>query len=277
MRPRILIVFLIISIFIISFFNGCTQNGFLKDNIVEQDLFNNASDLILQEISKQVNKQVKDLTVEDLLSITKLSLDGPINNENDFEIIGNMKNLITLSLQNVEAPNFNFLLGLTELQHLTINHFKTELPLPSFEPLKKLTYLEFNDGRISDIQFLQDVITLRTLIITRTKVEDISIISSLQNLVYLNISLNPISHIEPVKDLPKLNRLVMMNLRIDDPESLSECESLRNLDIRFTNITSIKPLINLENLEILLLSWQNIEDLDLLPEKVQVSELPILG
>lgn len=103
-------IILMLSLFMILLLNGCTQNEYqeksgsintqtdiLTSNQAESkkpenDLFNHASASLLQEISKQLGKQEKDMTVNDLLSITQFSSDGPLDNPVDVEIIGKMEN-----------------------------------------------------------------------------------------------------------------------------------------------------------------------------------------
>ena len=98
-----------------------------------------------------------------------------------------------------------------------------------------------------------ELVNLRLLGITSTKVSDLSPIKKLNHLDALFFSGTPVNTLDPLKDLKKLRVLSFQNTNIDTLEPLKELTDLQTLKIQNTPINSLKPIKELSNLKELLL------------------------
>jgi len=118
-----------------------------------------------------------------------------INNTIDISVLGGLKQLKSLSLNNCLISDISILKGLTNL-----------------------TQLYLGSNNISDISSLKDLINLRSLILSNNKITDISSLSGLVNLSNLQIENNQITNISYLKNLKDLNSLMLYNNNIKDAD-----------------------------------------------------------
>jgi Leucine Rich repeats (2 copies) len=243
---------LITLLIILGVLNGCEANEktlseFTQDHYQMEKL----SPVILESLSKSINKPVQDIKVEDFLNIEELSLDSdslPLEQKDekiDLSVLSKMKKLKNLSLNKINVKDYLFLKDLNELEYLSITGFREDqlLALNS----SKLISLSLDEGDLSNLKILQNSKSLKHLSIRNNKIKDLSFIQ-LPNLTFLDVSNNPITSINFVKELPNLVRLQIMNAPITDIAAVQYTPKLNYLDIRGTKVTSIHPLIKLEEL-----------------------------
>lgn len=267
---------LITLLIILGVLTGCEANETnLNELPKEQSQAESVSPLLLESLSKSLNKQKQDIKMEDLFNIEELTLDidnVPLEQRDapiDLSVLSKMKNLKTLSLNRINVKDYLFLKDLSELEYLSITGFQ-EAQLPVLNN-SKLISLALNEGDLSDLKMLENSKTLQHLTIRNNKITALSSIK-LPHLTFLDVSNNPINSMNFVKELPNLERLQMMNAPITDIASIQSVTKLNYLDIRGTKVTSIKPLLSLDELSILLVDRKSISDLALLKKEIKVAE-----
>jgi len=116
--------------------------------------------------------------------------------------------------------------------------------------------LDISDTNITDLDFLEQMINLKTLDISGTMIKDISVLENLSKLEVL------IAHDAPIKYLWPLKNLI----------------NLKELRMERCSIISIHCLAKLKNLEYLnLYDNENIDTIDALSDLQKLKELCIKG
>ncbi|GEC88712.1 leucine-rich repeat domain-containing protein [Brevibacillus brevis] len=261
---------------ILGVLSGCEANEKnLNEFTQERYQMEKLSPVLLESLSKSINKPVQDIKVEDFLNIEELTLDTdsfPLEQKDekiDLSVLSKMKKLKNLSLNKINAKDYLFLKDLNELEYLSITGFRED-QLPALNN-SKLISLSLDEGDLSSLRILENSKSVTQLSIRNNKINDLSFIQ-LPNLTFLDVSNNPIPSINFVKELPNLVRLQIMNAPITDIAAVQYTPKLNYLDIRGTKVTSIHPLINLEELAILLVDRKSIRDLKLLKKEIKVAE-----
>lgn len=261
----------------VCFLSGCEANEITLDQLSnEQHQTENISPILLNSLAKSINKPIEKIEMEDYLTVEALELnvaDFPLEQKHveiDLSGISRMKNLKTLSLNKVNAKDYQFLNGLNELENLSIIGF-TAAKLPSLSN-NNLISLSLCEGDLSDLSILNDNTSLQYLSVSNNKFKDLSSTRSLSTLTVLDISNNPLGSIEFIRELPHLERLQVKDTPITDITAVQYLSKLSYLDIRGTKVTSIYPLKSLEKLSILLVNKKNISDLNLLNKEVKIAE-----
>jgi hypothetical protein len=126
---------------------------------------------------------------------------------------------------------------------------------------KRLLDLRISGASNSDLMPLSELNSLERLVIDRTKVSDLSPISSLVNLVELDARGCPIPTIPPLCNLKALKKLNLRNTVISDLSSLGELEGLEELNLRNTKISDLTPLRRLRQLRWLQLQGTAVTDI----------------
>jgi len=239
--------------------------------------------ILLDQLSKETQKDIAQITKEDLLSIENIDLSSSalteIENKDigfDFSLLSEMKNLKSLRIIDVKPINFNFLNNLGELKALSIagNDCRN---LPNLKQAK-LTFLDLDNCKITDLNFLTNISNIEILWLKDNKISDLSPIAMMNKLNFLAVPNNPIKDISSIVNLTSLDRIIISDTQITDLSPLKNLTELTYLDIRSTNVTSVAPLVNLPKLKILLLDKDKIKDLNLLSQKkeLKISEVTIL-
>lgn len=115
---------------------------------------------------------------------------------------------------------------------------------------------------IQNIYGLQYFRSLKTIMLSQNKIEDISPVGDLTKLTDLNLSYNRISDIRPVQNITGLTVLRMDSNRISDITPIQNLTSLTTLgcwDNQIEDISSLKKLTKLKNL---VLSRNKITSID---------------
>jgi hypothetical protein len=125
----------------------------------------------------------------------------------NYNVIGKMKNLDSLSFSNCNLQNLSILKDLKNLCNLSISNSK----IASFQGIENLTNLEYLDC-------------------DGTNLSDLNCIKDLINLTFLNISNNPITSLECLGDMLKLRTLFVSKTKI------TNFKGLEKIDIEFEKI-----------------------------------------
>jgi len=121
----------------------------------------------------------------------------------------------------------------------------------------------------------QVLIHAQHLDLTRTKIEDLSFLSSLSQLQGLNLRGTAIKDLCPLSSLSQLRVLVFSSTKIEDLCPLSSLSQLRVLVFGYAPIQDLSPLSSLSQLEQLGLSSTAIQDLSPLSSLSQLEQLDL--
>ena len=147
---------------------------------------------------------------------------------------------------------------------------REKLVIPAHIPLtqthlQSLTNLRAIDKGIVDLTGLEHAMRLRSLVLPRNEIHDLSPLSGLTGLVYLNLGSNQITDLSPLAGLVNLEVLGLSNNRIVDVSPLAGLVNLKMLSLVSNQISDISPLMGLENLENLEIYGNANEVLSTLP------------
>lgn len=134
-------------------------------------------------------------------------------------------------------------------------------------------------GTIRDISLLQKMPNLKTLVLDRQAITDISPLKNL-DLEILSLCYNDISDINPLQNSKSLTCLYIAETQVDDISVLADKEKLRILDISYTRLSTLKQLsgMNVSELsmfEITPVDYTPLGDLPL--RKLEIQEVSADG
>lgn len=124
--------------------------------------------------------------------------------------------------------------------------------------LAQLIYVDLSGKKLTDIEPLKYLVSVKTLNLSNNNIGDIEPLSSLLNLSYLNLSNNNISVLP--KDLSKLKSLKILDLSNDEIHS-SNLNAAKEVDISINSIIDIKPITQITKLEQLYIQRNNVKEL----------------
>lgn len=200
------------------------------------DIYTFASPELGAEVARQLGKEVKEITREDLSRITAIRLIGtyPFENWDDILAQGEAISLNGQTFEGMEAGSISTLVDIPEMTNLT------ELCLCNQEisdlaPLKgsHLVRLALHGNAVSDLDPLRGCRELTEFYISNNPVSDISPLAGMPNLGRLNLGATDIRSLEPLKEIPKLVYLEMLDCPgIRSLEGIEELRGLANLLVR---------------------------------------------
>ena len=222
--------------------------------------------ILAEEVSRQLGKSEKSITVEDLRQITSILLCGetPFESWSDFFISGEM---MVISGQTVEESE-----GKSTVRDLSdLSHFPNlkELAL-CYEEISDLTPLEglplerlaLHHNNISDLTPLQSCTKLQELHISSNPAEDFSPLSACGSLWHLNACRTELSDLGSLQALPSLSYLQISEcFSIADYSPLAEMKNLTGLAVARVGeeqLTVFSFMPRLEHLSIW--GWDEMED-----------------
>jgi internalin A len=178
------------------------------------------------------NNLIRDINpISELVKISRLYL-------NDNKAIDNilalkkLKEIIHLNLSsNSEIEDFSVIGYLKKIKSLMLNN----LIVNDFSFLKKLKNIEvlfLGSNKISDISFLENITSIKTLYLNFNQISSIDKLSGLKSLNSLYLQGNKISDISTLKGLISINLLDLTNNLILEIEQFEFISSLTNLNIR---------------------------------------------
>ena len=195
-------------------------------------------------------------------SLTGLSLDGPLTNE--------------------DIAPLRYMTELTQLTVGTMDPFNHITDLSPLVGLANLEVLFFTGDYLSDISALSGLENLTNVHIFRTQVADISALAGLANLGILQLAASQITDITPLAKLTNLHSLDLSWNQIADITPLAGLTNLHSLNLAENQITDITALAGLansgrSNLASLFLSNNQISDLSALAGLVSLEHLWLNG
>lgn len=141
--------------------------------------------------------------------------------------------------------------------------------------LPKLILLSLNGCNINNINFLANLINLKTLNLSNNFISNIDSLSKLVNLKNIDLSHNKIYDFTPLSKLVQLSGLELQANNISDIDFLTPLINLEELDLGGNQISEIKPLAHLEKLNTLFLLKNEIRNIKPLSRLVNLETISI--
>jgi len=139
--------------------------------------------------------------------------------------------------------------------------------------LSKITQLELNNEKITDITPLSRLTNLTELRLNNNEITDITPLSQLTNLTELQLNDNEITDIISLSRLTNLTTLYLGDNEITEITPLSRLTNLASLYLGDNEITDITPLSRLTNLTYLFLENNEITDVTTLSQLTNLTAL----
>lgn len=198
-------------------------------------------------IRQSANVETGELTIDDFLSVTSLSI-----YDADIEDITPLKALINLTDLYVAKTGVADISPLSELKNLTI--------------------LYLINNKIVDVSPLSDLENLTILFLINNEIVDISPLSALENLSQLNLDGNSISDLSP---LSGLTNLYWLSLERNEIVDVSPLAGLNVTDLRLCSnkLSDITPLGELKKIQRLCFSFNPVNDISALRNATTLLQL----
>ena len=150
--------------------------------------------------------------------------------------------------------------------------------LTGLEYAVNMHLLNLWSGRISSLEPLSGLTSLRHLHLVDDAIADLSALAGLTSLTSLNLQVNDISDVSPLSGMTSLTTLNLSGNEIADVSPLSGMTSLTNLNMGHNNIYDLSPLSDLTSLTTLNLVGKNeIVDLEPLAHLTSLEGLHLYG
>ncbi|PEQ52557.1 internalin [Bacillus cereus] len=258
-----------------------------EDKVDQQD----ANVIVDKQLQRHINKYNLNrenlntpITKEDLLKVKSLIVvEAKSKGIKDVSGLEYMKNLESLTLEEVKLENIQFISNLRQLKSLSITYgeLKDIGPLAELEHLefltlrnnkisdlsplsqmKKIKMLDLNSNDIKDIKPLFTVKSLRTLTVANNQISNAGLegVHQLKNLKTFEISNNGLSNVEHINGMNKLIELGLSKNELVDLTPLSKLSGLQKLNLEENYISDITPLSQLTGLYDLKLGSNEIRD-----------------
>ena len=194
--------------------------GYVIGGVVEKMNFSDPA--IEAEVRTVLNvSDDKELFTNDLWTIRSFTVPAEAQSCEDLK---HMIYLESLTMQNGDAGQIQYLSGLTTLSELTIDN---------------------TDVTQDELSIIAALPALTKLTITNADLAGIAPLGNASGLVSLNVSNNFIRNIDAIGKLTKLQELNLRSNAVIDISSLSANTALTQLDLSVNNIASLAPLSTL--------------------------------
>ena len=251
----LLSVFLLVGVFQssttdVSFEDPALEQA-VRDAIDKEEGKIEASDVALLQTLDATGYGIENLEgIEALEELRELNLEdnfiesvSPLTSSSKLETLSLRNNEIT-DLEEIDFGDILFL----NIRDLSLRH-----------NVKRDE--EGNGTRLSDINLLGQMISLRNLELRDNHIEELAPLSNLRDLNELDIRENRFDDIEALETLTKLEELNLRDNEIDSLEPLQYLSRLTYLNIHsVTGLDSLEPISELVNLETLIMRDVPIED-----------------
>ncbi|MFC1525995.1 leucine-rich repeat domain-containing protein, partial [Candidatus Latescibacterota bacterium] len=180
------------------------------------------------------------------------------------EIIHNLPQLTSLSVQGMGVTNVTFLGDLTNLTSLYLNNNQIDdvTPLSSLTQLESLGMANSPNTNLADLeQLVTGLPGLTYLALWGMGLTDVSFLGGMSGLTSLTLANNSISDLSPSAGLLELQTLYLYSNDITDLSPLSGLTQLRQLYLGDNQISDLSPLQGLLELSRLELENNDIADL----------------
>lgn len=146
--------------------------------------------------------------------------------------------------------------------------------IPSIE---KLTRIIISQSKLKDITFLSNAVNIVSLSLSTNNISDISPLGSCTKLNYLSVDFNDVSDITVLSKLTQLKSISFYSNKISDLAPLKDLTSLEDIKLYDNKIKDIGALSGLSNLKKLELINNEIEDVSPLKDFSSFEELRLSG
>lgn len=134
-------------------------------------------------------------------------------------------------------------------------------PLTDAERARVVSVTLHDDRRAASLDFLARLPNVRRLLLFRTQVSDLRVVSQLQQLEELNLAGCPVEDLSPLATCRALRDLTLSHTRVRDLGPLAELDALQSLDLAGTCVRDLGPLRSHRGLRELFLDHSEIVDL----------------
>lgn len=228
----------------------------IEETIKLSDLaqFNNISKLELSNVNIPVIKLSEFKYFPNLQHLI-------IKQSNIGEIIADVSNntLVCLDIQGGTINETNFILECKQLKYLKLQENKiTSLDFTNFNGNDKLEYLNFNDNQITTVEGLEELPELRSLIVSKNKLRELSVITN-EKLESIDISLNKFQHTQDIKvRWENIKIFLTQQNQFTDMQFISLLRNVEVLNILYTFVNK-QQIVDLQGLDKLIFIWYRVE------------------
>ncbi|GMQ61426.1 protein kinase domain-containing protein [Vallitalea maricola] len=229
------------------------------------------SQVVAQAVSYQLNKDIRQITVDDLKDITEINIWGEIiispNDNIVWESVpGNYVSAIIINGKRyTKRGSINTLEDFKYMENLnTLTLVKQNID--DLTPIKELnlTHLFLNDNNIHELLPLENMVSLYTIEVGGNPIDNFDVISELDNIGELDISDTQCSDIDFLKDRINISLLVAKNLGIKNISCLNNMYKLEQLNLEYNLITDISSLKDCKKLKYLNIANNPIAEISII-------------
>ena len=171
--------------------------------------------------------------------------------------------------QLLEIPDPNLRSAVLETLNLP-----DEIPLTQQE-MSRLTNLDAEERDITDLTGLEYAINIRSLLLHRNPIVDISPLVHLTKLEGVHLLGCGIVDLSPLRNLNNLRGVFLGHNQISDISPLADLTNLTILHLQSNQIVDLNPLANLTNLRALWIQDNSVEDITILANLTLLEELRV--
>lgn len=189
-----------------------------------------------------------------------------------------------VELEGVRYKGFGTMKTLDDLKHFkNLNALNVTLQpeldystIPD-DVLGRLVNIIVTQSKLKDISFVKGAKNLKSINLAFGEVSDLSPLSECKELLYLSGSNNPLQDLGPVAGLTKLRSISLYSSQIKDLTPLAGLISLETLELYNNQVEDISPLAGLKNLKELELIDNKVRDVSPLKDFESFEELRLKG
>jgi len=235
------------------------------------DVYKFKSEVIAEAVSVQLDKDINRLTLDDLESITDITIWGENIVEDQEKLIWESIPSNYVSAIIIDDIRYTRRGKIDTLEDLKNMHNLYSLTLvkqkiTDLSPIEKLSivHLVLNDNEIEDISILKDMKSLYTLEVGGNPISDFSVIHNLSNLGELDISdTNFIDSMTLFGDNIGVRSLIAKNLDLSNIDFLKNMHTLERLNLENNKIMDISALAKFDRLEYFNIAENPIDDISI--------------
>ena len=208
-----------------------------------------------------VDCEDRDLSaLSGLTELRSLSIVGGRISQDSLKVIGTLKSLERLVLQDCNLSSIAPLDGLTNLTYLDLS--KNALRnIGVFSGFTKLQELHMGENALTDLDAISNLSELKIINVPLNSIQSIKPLFSVIGLTELNISDNALEDIDGIGALTSLSKLNLNQNLISDIAPLAGCTALTELDVSGNKLKEITVIGTLTNLVRLNFSHNEITEL----------------
>lgn len=154
-------------------------------------------------------------------------------------------NLESISLIGCKTEKMTAFLNLTKLHALKMHNNKSQsIDIDGIETLTGLDTLIISFAKIVNVEPVTSLSNLVELNLSAANLSDLSFLSNMTNLKSLQLYMNDIRDISPLSNLVRLESLGLGANEICSIEAIEHLTNIRSLDLESNGITDIEPLVD---------------------------------